>query len=330
MMSLTWEQAHNISIVHYLSKQGHFPVYCSRSNQEYHYHSPIRSDSTPSFHVNVIKNKWHDKGTSKGGDVIDLVAEHQNFTRSQACHWLSQSGLYSGDYHPEYPTVQRGRYWSASRTSTQGLKTKPINPNDQYAKLEADTSFIIDTIQPLQHPVLRQYLAYRGINPSIASRYGLQEINYQLFGVEESNYFALAWQNDSGGCEYNSKAGERSFKGCLGIKDITTINLQSQQKMAVFESALDFWSYLSHYGIEDYQSSAVILNSVSLKNKVLDIVTKYQPSELYLFLDNDTEGRQASAAIMEAITEIPVHDKSSLYASHKDFNDMVMGVLKKH
>ena len=73
-MSLTWQQAHNISIVRYLSHQGFFPVYSSCGGQEYHYHSPIRNnDNTPSFHLNVFKNKWHDKGLGLGGDVIDLV-----------------------------------------------------------------------------------------------------------------------------------------------------------------------------------------------------------------------------------------------------------------
>ena len=28
------------------------------------------------------------------------------------------------------------------------------------------------------------------------------EINYQIFGLPEISYFALAWMNDGGGCEY--------------------------------------------------------------------------------------------------------------------------------
>ena len=183
---------------------------------------------------------------------------------------------------------------------------------------------MIENIQPVQHPVLLQYLTYRGIELDIASRYGLQEINYQLFNLPESHYFALAWFNDSGGCEYNSKAGARSFKGCLGIKDITSIHLQPHKKMAVFESAMDFWAYLSYYGIREFQNSAIILNSVSLKHKLLDAVEKYQPSELYLFLDNDIEGCKAAESLIAEIQHIPVHNKSGLYEDHKDFNDMVM------
>lgn len=326
-MSLTWQEAHNISIVRYLSLHGHFPVYSSSGGKEYHYHSPIRSnDDTPSFHLNVVKNKWHDKGAGIGGDIIDLVAEHQGMNRSKSCHWLSRSNLYCGDYIPEYPPLTRGKYYSNRKKSSIQNTEKPINPNQQYAKLEADTSFIIDSIQPLQHPVLYQYLEYRKINPTIAQKYGLEEINYTLFDLPESHFFALAWKNDSGGYEYNSKSGSKSFKGCLGIKDITTINLQPNKRIAVFESALDFWAYLTHYGIEDYQSSAIILNSVSLRYKVLDIVEEYSPEALYLFLDNDIEGAKASESLIEEIDTIPVHNKSNLYENHKDFNDMIMDV----
>ena len=170
-----------------------------------------------------------------GGDVIDLVVHRQRVNRSQACRWLSQSGLYNGDYVAEFPAITGGRYYSGKSKSKSeqhsgNVSIKPVNAIKKYATLEADTSFMINRIQPLQHPVLLQYLAYRGIDLDVASQYGLQEIHYQLFNLPASHYFALAWFNDSGGCEYNSKAGVRSFKGCLGIKDITSINLQLHKK----------------------------------------------------------------------------------------------------
>jgi hypothetical protein len=324
-MNLTWQQAHNISTVRYLSLHGVFPVYSSSGGQEYHYHSPIRSgDNTPSFHLNVVKNKWHDKGMGIGGDIIDLVAEHKSMTRSEACRWLGQSGLYSGDYVAEFPALQKGRYYSTKSKHRIDTSVKPVNVNREFAKLESDTSFMIENIQALQHPVLLQYLAYRCIDNAIAIQYGLQEINYQLFNLPESHYFALAWLNDSGGCEFNSRSGQKSFKGCLGIKDITSINLQAHKKIAVFESAMDFWAYLSYYGIREFQNSAIILNSLSLRNKILEAIEQYQPTELYLFLDNDIEGCKTTESLMTDIQSTTIHDKSSLYVDYKDFNEMVI------
>jgi hypothetical protein len=298
---------------------GIFPVYSS--SNEYHYHSPLRNDNTPSFHVNVIKNKWHDKGTGLGGDSIDLVAKHQNKTRSQACHLLSKSGLYSGDYVPEFPKIQNSRGYLSHHATTK----KPTN--SKYATLEAGNSFIIDNIGELQHPILLQYLKYRRINPQIAKNHGLQEINYQILNIPDSHYFALAWFNDSGGCEFNSKSGEKSFKGCLGSKDITTINIQKHKKLAVFESATDFWAYLSYYEISEFQNSAIILNSLSLRHKIFAIIAEYQPTAVYLFLDNDVEGRKVAKSLIADMKDIAVYDKSDLYKNHKDFNEMVMHAI---
>jgi hypothetical protein len=53
---------------------------------------------------------------------------------------------------------------------------------------------------------------------------------------------------------------------------------------------------------------------------VLDVVEKYQPSELYLFLDNDIESCKATESLVAEIQNIPVHNKSSLYKNYKDFN----------
>ncbi len=335
MKRLTWQEAHEVSIVCYLSQQGIFPVYSSCRGQEYHYHSPIRQDDdTPSFHVNVVKNKWHDKGLGIGGDSIDLVAEHQNLTRSQACHWLSDSGLYQGNYVPEHPTIQHHRYWSdknrkKSNRLTYDFPHKDGHPKSSrpFAELEGTTRFRIEAIQHLQHPVLLQYLTYRKINPEIAKKYGLQEISYYLVDVPDSEYFALTWRNASDGYELNHRSDKKSFKACLGYKDITVINLQPNNKLAVFEGMLDFLAYLTHYQIHDFQSSAVILNSLSLKQKLLEIIKQYTPSQVYLFLDNDREGKKATAELLEQLT-VPAQDRSNLYAGYKDFNEFLIQTSK--
>ena len=316
-MNLTWQQAHNISIVNYLSKHWHHPVYSSSGWQEYHYHSPIRqNDKTPSFHLNITKNKWHDKWLATGWDIIELVAQHHNITKSQACHYLSKSGLYRGNYIVQIPTLQKNYHHSKT--------PKTANTNNKYQNLEKNTSFIIQDIKPINHPALLQYQKYRCIDPKIASQYGLLEINYQLSWLPQSHYFSLAWKNDQGGYEYNSKSGEKSFKGCLGKKDITSINLQKNKKLALFESATDFWAYLTYYKITNFQNSAIILNTLNLKNKALETIKKYQPTQIYLFLDNDTQWKKTTQTLIKEIKKIPIYDKSNLYKKHKDFNEMTI------
>jgi len=140
----------------------------------------------------------------------------------------------------------------------------------------------------------------------------------------EAEYFALAWLNDSGGCEFNRMGPSKTFKGCLSIKDTTSINLESGKKLAVFEGFLDFLAYLTHFGITEYQNSAIILNTLSMKDRLFEAISTYRFEEMYLFLDNDDGGHRATETLKKAIPNIKIHDKSSLYSGYKDFNDMVM------
>jgi len=70
---LQCKTAREISIVEFLKKNECSPL---RENQkEAWYLSPIRKESTPSFKVSKILNRWYDHGLGKGGNIIDLVIE---------------------------------------------------------------------------------------------------------------------------------------------------------------------------------------------------------------------------------------------------------------
>jgi hypothetical protein len=44
-----------------------------RFQDEWVYLSPLRKENRPSFHFNIKKGMWIDRGTGEGGDMIDLV-----------------------------------------------------------------------------------------------------------------------------------------------------------------------------------------------------------------------------------------------------------------
>ena len=54
------------------------------------------------------------------------------------------------------------------------------------------------------------------------------------------------------------------------------------------------------------------------------MIEKYQPSKLYLFLDNDIEGCKTAESLIAEVQHIPISNKSTLYENYKDFNEMVM------
>lgn len=76
-----------IPIVDYLAQTGYKPKLTKGVN--YWYCSPLRSELTPSFKVNVERNQWYDLGTGDHGDIIDLVCALQHCSTVEAMRWLS-------------------------------------------------------------------------------------------------------------------------------------------------------------------------------------------------------------------------------------------------
>lgn len=50
----------------------------------------LRDEKTSSFSINIAKNLWCDFGTGKGGSVIDLVAELESISATEAIHKLAE------------------------------------------------------------------------------------------------------------------------------------------------------------------------------------------------------------------------------------------------
>ena len=64
-------QAHEISIISFLEKEGFRP--CRVYGDNYWYRSPLREEKIASFKVNRDINRWYDYGMSEGGDIVELA-----------------------------------------------------------------------------------------------------------------------------------------------------------------------------------------------------------------------------------------------------------------
>lgn len=175
------DQAKQIKIVDFLSNHGIEParVYGDHA----WYNSPIRTDKTPSFKVNLSKNQWFDVGAGSGGNILDLVME-MNATSITGALMILQ-------------------------------KPELSKPSFSFSEKQKSTGIEIKHIQPLQNRALLQYLGSRRIPAKIASLYVMEA----YYKAKERQYFALAFKNDKGGYELRSK----SYKLCSTPKYITTI-----------------------------------------------------------------------------------------------------------
>ena len=268
-----------VSIVDYLAQTGYKPKLTKGVN--YWYCSPLRSELTPSFKVNVERNQWYDFGTGDHGDIIDLVCALQHCSTAEAMRRLA---------------------------ALKGVRLAPSFSFGGITPLRSQApSMELISVQAVKHPKLLLYLTERGLQPSDASPF-LSEIYYK---VSEKCFFALGFPNDAGGWELRNPY----FKGCFAPKAISTIKGNDSHKLQLFEGFMDFLSWRKLH--PEVQDDSIILNSLNLLPKLIPSLHAYTMIES--LLDNDEVGDRVTKQLIDA--GLPVKDMRACYAPHKDINE---------
>lgn len=272
----------SIPLATFLSQLGHEPT--ARKGTRLWYKSPLRQEHTPSFKVETTLNCWYDFGLGRGGNIIDLATE---IYRSTDLRYLMRCIVNSCPV-PSVQTVA-----------------------SSYPQRHSAPSMERFEVVPLEHRALVAYLQERGI-PAHIAKAKCKEAHYCVNG---RFYFAVAFENVSGGCELRN----RYFKGCRGRKDISYLPWARDgpsTECAVFEGFIDYLSALTLGIISG--TDAIILNSVVNVNKAVPYLRNYTVINCYL--DNDNAG-QTALAELTAIYGSTVIDRSTLYSKFNDLNE---------
>ena len=243
--------------------------------------NPFGPENNASFKINKNLNYWYLFSEGIGGNNIDFMKKYLNASISDVLNWAENQNFSS--FHQQ--------------TKSQKLFNLPKT----YEILE---------VKEIQHPALIQYLKSRKVE---AQKHLVSEIHYQM---NDKNYFGIGFKNDSDGYEIRNAYS----KICLGKKDITTIKNISKS-LRIFEGFFDFLSLkkVENY-LEKEVSDYMILNSVSMINKIKNEIGKYENIELYF--DNDEAGNRAVEIIKNEKNE--AEDCRVLYSSFKDLNDWLI------
>ncbi|MCD7938461.1 MAG: toprim domain-containing protein [Tannerellaceae bacterium] len=275
------KNAKSISLLEYLSALGHHPTL--RQSDNYWYLSPLREEKTPSFKVSRIKNLWYDFGLAKGGTIIDFTLLYYKITEvKEALRKIEEK--------------------TDTLSSISFSFQKPVS------------TFKIQQLKPIENKVLIEYLTERGIPLSIAREH-IEEI---YFSREDKTYFALGFENRSGGYELRNKY----FKGCLPPKDITIIQ-NGSDTCNVFEGFINYLSYLTikaeipAFLPSNDPEDHLILNSVQSLSKALKPLTEYPT--IICYPDNDNAGKKAVEELKKHFPNL--QDNSFFYKEENDLND---------
>lgn len=279
------------SIVEYLSGKGINPT--SKRGIEYLYHSPLRTDSTPSFSVNPTLNVFNDFGNdSDKGSIIDLVMKLEKFSFPDACKFIERvDGKKERDF-----------------SSPLSLSCRPNFDED-------GDSYEVTAVQNLQHPALIRYIQNRKISLNTAFNY-IQEIHYKN---AKGHFFGVGYKTDIGG--YVLRNGLMKKYMNLGKSGIKTFVVPDSKSISIFEGMFDFLSAIE-YCKRPPRCTAIILNSVSNLSKAMEQLTG--ATTIYSYLDNDEAGHKATQKMINS--GFNVLDKSSIYSVYgfKDFNEFLV------
>lgn len=306
------DQARTIDISNYLQYvEGIVPAKTRLNGRELWYRSPIRDgDQTPSFKVDTVLNLWYDHGALIGGNVLDLVIEIRQCTVKEALSILERSGLYQG-----------GTFTASSRPRYGNHRQRQIRPspkNELAGEKGKSIPMQLLAVSSLSNPILIDYIRSRGIDISIAKQY-LEEI---AFKPQDKlvQYYALGFASGDG-----YEVRNKYFKGFVGTnKTVSLLNVQQGNDLVVFEGFIDFLSYLTylkqHKKTTELNVSVAVMNSVAMKNQLIELIEQHDFKTIYCFLDNDDAGRITLDSLHLALPDKSIIDKSDLYAEHKDFN----------
>ncbi len=303
---MKYEDAKTISLPHLLQQLGHQPIQGKGSARKLWYKSPLRvGDNDPSFKVELKSDAWvwYDFGLGKGGNIFSFVMEYEN-------------------------TDDWGAVMAFLRPYTTLNTNTPIT-KEVYLK-DSESGIIIESIKPLQHPALINYLSSRKIPKRVATmelipltqknlarpRTIVSEVNYSL-NDSDRIYFTLGFQNDKGGFELRNKYGKLS----CSPKYFTTFKGQNQTTIEIFEGFFDFMSAIVIGRYKDaLPNDVLVLNSLSFIPRAIEFIEANDYQTIITWLDTTAKDARKLFSPLPSY----VHHKHLLYANYDDLNEWLV------
>lgn len=260
-------------------------TYDRKSGRDHYY----RTDQNK-FAVN--ETKFYDFKTGEGGGIVKAVMLFENKNWKEAMDFIKNNSGF----------ILKDETYAVHQSNTQKL-------SQHYPPR-------VLQILPPNNDVLFNYFEKRGITRDILENHTSQ-IHFEVGG---KRYFGIGIENQSGGYEVRNpflktKIGNSSFSKIPGTKT---------DEIVVFEGLTDMLSFLRLQKDSNVTNTRtlVALNSVMNAEKFTDFHKDYT-GKLFLCLDNDRAGREATEKIIKLMPNAKTRDIRPLYGIHENgFSDL--------
>ena len=300
-----------INLIEFIVKLGHQPNILSNSKKtgkpQAYFCSPLRGENNPSFSVGLTDtDEWiyYDATTEETGYIIDFVMQYYSIKDvKEAIKKIFEIWGHDGNFN------------------NNNILIKPKQANKKENNIE------LTKVKNLENKAMIEYLQGRKINIDIAKKY-LKEIYYKITFKDKNNndkltekkYFGLAFENVAGGFEIRNKY----FKGNCNGKDISFFKGEDSTKVIIFEGFSSFLSALTYYKKDTLKYDVIVLNTVSLITRAINLIIRNNYNTVFDYLDNDFGGQGAICKLKDNIKNINVIKSHNIYKGFNDFNDFLL------
>lgn len=277
-------KAKSIKLLDYLKECGHEAV--RESSRSATFFSPLRSEKKPSFHVNLINNRWTDYGPDVvSGDTIDFVSAVEGVTISEAIDILLK-GDKIRTYH------------------------KPLDD----AELRIKAIEVIEVRESVEKPALIEYMeGVRMIPIEVVNRY-CSEVTFQFASSLYARHWGVGIPTDLGGWAIRNSW----FKGATRDTSVSTVATKDTLTVCLYEGFIDWLSWVVLNGEPKYTS--VVMNSLVNVPMIIDRLHSYDTVRVYF--DNDSSADDKIEYILSQ--GIGVEDMRGEYSDFNDINDFLV------
>ncbi len=256
----------------------------------------------------VTDDGFYDFKSGKGGQTIKAVMEFENKSWKEAVDFLKDFG---------------------NTTIDADFKKRLAERRQRIDKISKETKSetkIIRSIVP-NNKKLIEYFEDRGISKEVLKE-NTKQVHYEVKGRQ---YFGIGLENQSKGIEIRNPM----MKSKIGKNDFTIIEGTDESKMFVFEGMTDMLSFLQLLKDNNRENNhtLICLNSVTNIDKFIEKNKDYN-GKMFLILDGDEAGNNATQKILEAFKDKDVKDVRLSYniqlGGNNDLNDYLKKKLERN
>lgn len=329
-----YDEIDNFSMRTFLGSEGVSVPYNSKQD----YMVAIRSERTPSCHIDDKRHFFKDFGSGEGGGVIDFVMyfykerHNRTLTHREANDIIArlaglnlQSNNNTQGRHTQ-PSAARKGTDGASVSSPRRRQVAESQVRVQKAWPDVTLSFLLDyavNTRRIPQNLVNQYLYQVKAKFKKTGR----EYYYLAFPTSNNSWQLRNSMQGAGKCSVSSfptiYTSEGDLRASSRLIDPSILEPTSDQ-IVIFEGFMNFLSALADEHALFFNTDVIVLNSVNNTDLAYNFIAKHDT--VYAYYDNDKTGEKYNQMLCERLRQdkpdINYYDMRYLYQEFNDYNDM--------